>query len=1294
MNLLQCKNMYESDIHFKNLLVSSSNIGLLGDIELNGEELKHLSKLISKELKKPDTFIKDSLSIAIFLVWMGILHYRDNFWGPVYKALELPNAQIKWQKLLGNSFIQTLKKYKLPYLYLEGKLRYIIPILAHGYVPNYYLDSYFSDVVMALYIDRKNTGLIKNLVNLDEVKHLVSNWQREYEIYQDLHRQKTELESQEETIDITLELLKNRYNLIRLNELRNKLKESDVLNKLLVLPQDWLEYAEAKLNNLQEVCTLLDKTFEIAETIRIKQSELRELNQKIEAAASQVLDYWDETLIDSVLSIPNKDIEKTVEEYCAVNRLFTGNFGWLLRLVLWWRFRKVVTHKCNLEQYLSNLPIKSNLLKEPSLTLPERLKRIQDLIEVRKEIERELAVISETEQEIAAQSLGIPVSRQELSSSKEQLLSIKNEIAEYKMRLVKLGKGNLEIGVKELNEQRSIRHEIESIEGEISNRIKIDVLLKNLHLIEKVENEGFLNSSLADIRKKKVELNEKIEQARKPLYALNESTRTFLLEGGDLSVKFIFYSMLLLQKLDQEDPFLEDIDLPSRIIRHMEKWWLKYGKNMLNEARQQGDWQESGDVGLHRPVVKLDTLSATIKVELPKQLVKEITKAVFMVQGESGTKREKEVITKRTKENQFQTESVVIDLEQPETSYCFKFICGDISRKWEVKGLDDNKIYILFNPRGELIGSEQLPAEGAYIVVPAGSRVEPDEVVRERRYLSGYWSDYEYCYLHSENMDMVLIESETRVVILKQKMKLEPRLIGGNRSVFLKSKGNAPVYIDRLPEILFTPNYIEELSMYGVRLDCTSGTYYIPLEKLEKSIYSGKDVHLPLVVITDKVFGFCKASLIYKQNVIWSEDFIILPKTHLNFDQDVYLPQLGNEKKGQLEITSCCQFRFLVYPPATLVDSEFNRALVEFDTQQQYIFGELCYYNKEEKTYKLEVCIEIPCIRWRKSESDIWRVEVEELWHEELDQIQVRLLPSISGLVTLSMEDNRQFLSCQAKTGTISFNLRQFSDSLRESNKPVHTLLLAFENNLYPSFPLVRVRTCWQVKDVRLDQSLRDNERSIRLKWEDLGKADSRIIRFWPLNMSKISMYEQDIPDNVTYLEIVQSREKFPAGMYRLQFDVDDPWRIDKIIMPDLNSENCFDLLIGSIDEIYHAVFENGLTINSFDWEGRKVLAGRNYWIEDITLSPEFEGDELLKGTVYTADEEGNTYELDYNPVSFYLELSNCYRLPFLIDRDKDGVMYCVKCKELFWEDAHRECGKRQVIFPDYINVFVKERVK
>ena len=53
----------------------------------------------------------------------------------------------------------------------------------------------------------------------------------------------------------------------------------------------------------------------------------------------------------------------------------------------------------------------------------------------------------------------------------------------------------------------------------------------------------------------------------------------------------------------------------------------------------------------------------------------------------------------------------------------------------------------------------------------------------------------------------------------------------------------------------------------------------------------------------------------------------------------------------------------------------------------------------------------------------------------------------------------------------------------------------------------------------------------------------------------------------------------------------------------------------------YTMLYSKWLTINSFDWEGRKVLA------EETTdrgyNSPEFEGDELLKGTVYTRMKKG-----------------------------------------------------------------------
>ena len=47
---------------------------------------------------------------------------------------------------------------------------------------------------------------------------------------------------------------------------------------------------------------------------------------------------------------------------------------------------------------------------------------------------------------------------------------------------------------------------------------------------------------------------------------------------------------------------------------------------MLNEEKQLGYWLRTGDfITLRRPIVKLDTLNGSIKAELPKQLLKEMT---------------------------------------------------------------------------------------------------------------------------------------------------------------------------------------------------------------------------------------------------------------------------------------------------------------------------------------------------------------------------------------------------------------------------------------------------------------------------------------------------------------------------------------------------------------------------------------------------------------------------------------------------------------------------------------------
>src|SRR5690554_3148416 len=109
-SLLECGHLRACDEYFSNLISHT----LLGDIVLCAEEIDYLAGLISEELQKPYPRLEQSLSVAVFLVWMGILHYREgNFWTPVYKKLGLPSGQNKWQSTLGGAFLRVINKYQL-----------------------------------------------------------------------------------------------------------------------------------------------------------------------------------------------------------------------------------------------------------------------------------------------------------------------------------------------------------------------------------------------------------------------------------------------------------------------------------------------------------------------------------------------------------------------------------------------------------------------------------------------------------------------------------------------------------------------------------------------------------------------------------------------------------------------------------------------------------------------------------------------------------------------------------------------------------------------------------------------------------------------------------------------------------------------------------------------------------------------------------------------------------------------------------------------------------------------------
>ncbi|PRR70450.1 hypothetical protein [Neomoorella humiferrea] len=1294
MNLLQCCHLSDSDRYFEELLAGSADLSLLGNIELNPEELDHLAKLIAGELGKPDFAQRGSLSVAVFLVGMGVNYYHDNFWAPVYTALGLPPGQIKWQRLLGEAFLATVEKYNLPAF--SDELRYIMPILAHGIVPNAYLNDYFSDVVLAIYYERERAGLP---VMEAEIAHLATNWRRDYHTRNELERELAEVKGHESSLALAMDMWKNKEKLERLQDLRAGVEDSVELKAALAVPEGWLEQAEAERSRLQQQIdayySSLKHLQEIAAVQEAGHVEINALNRAIEDAGKEIMGHWDDSFAGKIEGLPVDEINKLAWEYTEGNRVFVGSgrfWVWLLRLLLRRRYRQVKQCRQMLEEKLDGLPVRSELMANPWPALPKVLRELQQLLRDYHKLEILLENLRKAEQGIFATSPALDrISETEIALWQERLTKLNRKIAEYKMNLVRLGKGDLEEGLRKLSEQRSIRCEIETIVAEL-NRDDIDSLVAILPLIEKYPEETSLFNDLIAIREKENNILEKLKTIKEPLYFLNESTRIFILQGGNLAEKFVFHSLLLMQKLDKGEEPIGDIVLPSRIIRAMEKWWYQQGKDMLDKMRSsRGEDRESYGVTLRRPVIKLDTIARSIKVEFPEQTVGGPARATLVIRGKSGTVREVNIPVHKVGEGQYRTGIVDVNLEPPEPVYHFEFRAGEIFRSWKINGIDGNNACLLFSSQRKLIEDERLPEDGAYLVAPAGSRVMPVEAVKEQERLTGSWSDYEYWYLDLDGIDAVLVRNEKEAAVFKKlPEKLEPGLLGGEEIVIVKTR-EGPVYRGKLPMLLFSKNEQEELRSYGVRLDWAGVAKYVSLDTPGAVISKDDIIFVPLAVLFGDVYGVCGITLIYRESVLWHQKCVVVPDLTLEFDRVIYSPQDGKRETGRLELSSRHYFTFFVRPPAQLVESSPGRTLVEFDTRQNQIVGQLGYSIDQDNDFRVEVYIDIPAVRWRGSADTPWKAEVEEIWHEELGEIEVKLPACISGMVKLALDNGRQVISRQIRKGVAVFNLRQLSDTLGSDNLPVHDLYLSFQDSTIPACLLVRVRMRWQVADISIVQRLEGERRIVVLAWQDFGVVTNRIVRLWPLGLPGADMLERRVPDGVSKVEIREHYRRLPAGGYRLQFTIDDPWEEDEVLLPDPESENCIDVMLGDKAEILQDILQNGLLIESFACEGEIIPAGRLYWIQDIAIKPEFLGEERFQGNICTVDEHGNTIILDCNPVSFYLDLDELSRLPFLIDRDRDGATYCKRCRVLFWEIAHQECGRQgQVILPEYIFVQIR----
>lgn len=105
------------------------------------EEYAELLEYVRVQLRNvtaSSSALGDAPILAVAMVQIGIRCYNGNYWGNALKQeLKMENSQV-YQRFLGESFIQTLKKHNK---YILDESEKVQTILFHSFVTDYSLRS-------------------------------------------------------------------------------------------------------------------------------------------------------------------------------------------------------------------------------------------------------------------------------------------------------------------------------------------------------------------------------------------------------------------------------------------------------------------------------------------------------------------------------------------------------------------------------------------------------------------------------------------------------------------------------------------------------------------------------------------------------------------------------------------------------------------------------------------------------------------------------------------------------------------------------------------------------------------------------------------------------------------------------------------------------------------------------------------------------------------------------------------------------------------------------------------------
>lgn len=1277
---------------------------ILGNVLFSREEARHVESLLKKAISQKVSRIllqdEASLAISLLLVWKGSHVYpEDIYWECICQDLQVDDTAA-WRSFFQDSFRQTIEEYGL-IQFQTGEDYFTEEILAHTGLPKGHLDHFFSSFFYPvfrdlLWVSDTFHGTKRRLLEIkDQVAQHRLVWEKRRAVSAKI-RELSSLLRMNRNILNTWGLLQQVLYLSK-----QRLANEDV-KKLLLFPEDYLEKKEKQLQVLGE--EIVEKQNESAELtnrfMKYCQGEIGEKNiqcieEQMNELGHDLFLFWQLEMGEVIQKISFSRLRKVLGEDTQLKgkrRIveFGAEYGFLEKKKSYVEPFSFLQKKKRMKTLLHGLPFRDSFFLAPDLSLLYKLEELQGLYltyltkqESLEEYKKELGVLTflpqygedtKDQERLIARMNELEVELKRLKKVQEEQ---QQEFHEYKKHLSRITPGvDVTSGLQILKEQRDIQ---ETING-------------YLHQIKGVEEEKRLLSFAGETRER---IRERLWKYRSRLQALLQQERElhrtllrdsgaihsqkdyihlFLLQGGRQVEEYLSELMIYWRSLIQEDSGPKQIlSLPPYLRQGLNAWWKNFSETRGAPPPKALETVQGAKTHyLQQPAFFFSQKLQQVVILLPEQFLdlanwkEEISLRIIQGQGE-GSISQVRLDYDRLSFHRALTFPQEIQLAKPHGGYQCQLLLGrSVLCSWTISAQQ----YYLFDETGRMLEGKECSREVHGIVGERGLEVWPEDAVLQRIALSGAWADHSYWQLDPEKSHLLLLQGETGIYGIKKEEDRRAALFGGNVIPGCTIDGER-IYAGDPPDILLFFEAGE--SIHHWRLQCIFSREVISctLDELQYHMERGENfLRFSLKNLLGKRYGLIEI-ILHRANPYPRQEgfmFFYLSRFQVNFQQQYYPPLWGSRNTGglQMHLPADTSFEPMVNTPNSNGAQGFFRS--SFSLTEDILMGSL---SSAGAPYPWEGSMEIqlPVLAWRlEGVMDNWCQEVVDFWIGDIlpqgdSPVQVKLPQQVESLeVSLLFGDQR--LEGTAQKNVVTLPFFQSYPFLQEAQKAVQEVYAVIRDQKGEEqlSLLFRVRTRWQVTQVRIGQRLKKGEREVWVSWINLGKCSSQRLLIWSMKGEKNRRpLVVKIPYGKNQIQITRPETELPVGHYRLQFlstKREEEW---DYFRPAGGSENTVDTSFGDGRQITAMVLHYGLEM--MEVEDRE---GNRYPLKDpvflLNVTQDKKGG-FLDGHLFYGRRP-----LETNPVTFHIQLNKEIFLPFLLDRENDGPMYCKECQQIFWD--------------------------